>query len=58
MPLTAQPLASELRTECPTPGTASTFAFGYWAAVRRASSSGVRRSARPEITSTGTSGPR
>ena len=44
-------------TECPTPATGMTVAFGYCAAVRRWSSSGVRRSSRPASTSTGTSGP-
>ena len=57
VPASAQPLMSEVSTEWPTPGTASSWASGYCAAVRRASSSGVRRSARPERTSTGTSGP-
>ncbi len=52
-----QPLTSESSTEWPTSRTASSWAFGYCAAVRRASSSGVRRSARPASTSTGTSGP-
>src|SRR3954467_9844393 len=56
-PVIAHGVSSEDRTECPVSGTASTCAFGYCAAVRRASSSGVRRSSRPASTSTGTSGP-
>src|SRR6185503_9461804 len=43
--------------ECPVDGIARTLALGYWLAARRASSSGVRRSSRPEMTRTGTSGP-
>ena len=55
--MTAQPVGSLRSTECPTPGTASSRAFGYCAAVRRASSSGVRRSSRPDRIRTGTFGP-
>ena len=57
IPARAQPVKSVLSTECPAERTASSFAFGYCASVRRALSSGVRRSWRPEITSTGTFGP-
>ena len=53
----AQPVGSLEIAEWPVSGMARTWAFGYWAAVRRASSSGVRRSSRPETTSTRTSGP-
>src|SRR3954451_22516447 len=53
----AQPDVSEVSTEWPTSGTLRKRAAGYCAAILRASSCGVRRSERPESTSTGTSGP-
>src|SRR4051794_14890276 len=56
-PVIAHGVSSLDSTECPVSGTASTRAPGYCAAVRRASSSGVRRSSRPASTSTGTAGP-
>jgi hypothetical protein len=57
MPASAQPEKSLVSTEWPTSGTERSCACGNWAAVRRASSVGVRRSSRPDRTSTGTSGP-
>src|SRR3954451_2556172 len=56
-PAIAHEVGSLEIAECPVSGIARTCAFGYCDAVRRASSSGVRRSSRPETTSTGTFGP-